>query len=606
MTYHKLFITLTTLLLATAALAAGDKQVDTAFHRLYQRYFHLYGEPDKEKEFFEASQQMKDYYLKHGNKDSYYKICQNEVLYDTENGRTFTAIKRANEILDEMKRDGVKHYDIVYTALATIYESRGNYRMADYYYTNALKDAAPTDSGALISIYSRLASLKVSREPQEAWKWNEKFGELSRNFPEYYKVYLALKGEIYFYQGEKGKFAKANDDFQRYIKDHPGLDDYGVATMEVMLQAVSGDFQQALSLLKEDGLYWSDIRQLNLIGKIYEMMGRNDLALTVSARRRDLRDSLNSDLLFNNINEVNAEMGLLRLSEKAAQEREQMNEKAAKERELWLVATIVLLLLGIGLIVSRYLQKRSYQKRLLKQNHDLEIALDRAQESDRMKTSFIEHVSHEIRTPLNVITGFAQVITNPEYELEEDDRNTMLNDISRNTIEITNIVNELLELAQDESREHYEKEDNVDLNQLCQKVMADMAVINNGRLALNFKSTLDGGFTLRSNAKAIEKILTQVMKNALKFTKEGSVELRVRERAANGGVELTVTDTGIGIPAEQHEKVFERFYKVDSFKQGLGLGLTMSRKIAELLGGSLTIDPNYTKGARFVLILPSA
>lgn len=222
-----------------------------------------------------------------------------------------------------------------------------------------------------------------------------------------------------------------------------------------------------------------------------------------------------------------------------------------------------------------------------------------------MKTAFIEHVSHEIRTPLNVITGFAQVITNPDYQLDEEERNSMLNDISKNTIEITNIVNELLEVAEDESREHYQREDSVDVNQLCQEVMAQAAILNNGRLALQYKNLLDDGYLLRTNRQALTKILAQLMKNAVKFTDEGTVELKVREHAGNGGVEFTVTDTGIGIAQENQEKVFERFYKVDSFKQGLGLGLTMSRKMAELLDGSLQIDKSYQKGTRFILVLPS-
>ena len=596
-----LFILLTIVLCSVTCQA--KEQRDTAFMKLYQRYFQLYGEPDKEKEFFEASEQMKAHYLKTGNKSSYYKIRQNEVLYDTENGKIYRAIKRANGMLEDMKKDGVKHYDIVYTALATIYESRGNYRMADHYYKDALKNTTPTDSGALISIYSRIASMKVAREPQEAWVNNEKFGALARNFPDYYKVYLSIKGEIYFYQGNKEQFLKTYEDFQQYLKEHPDMDNYGVSSMEIMKAAIQGDFDHALKLLEEDSTYINDIRQLDLIGRIYEMMGRYDLALKTSARRRDLRDSLNSDLLFNNINEVNAELGLVRLSEETAKERERMIEEAAEEREMWLIVTIVLLLMGIGLIVWRHLTRRRYQKRLVKKNKELEIALDHAQESDRMKTAFIEHVSHEIRTPLNVITGFAQVITNPDYELEEEERNVMLNDISRNTIEITNIVNELLAVSEDESREHYEKSDNVNINQLCEKVMGPISVMNNGRLTLNYKNLLTEDLTLRTNRQALEKILSQLLKNALKFTNEGSIELKVREHAGNGGVEFSVTDTGIGIAEQYHEKVFERFFKVDSFKQGLGLGLTMSRKMAELLGGSLTIDKEYKKGARFVLIL---
>ena len=599
---RRLFILLT--LFCCFATAEAKEKNDTAFQKLYQHYFQLYGEPDKEKEFFEASEQMKAYYLKKGNKTSYYKIRQNEVLYDTENGRIYRAIKRANAMLEDMKKEKEKHYDMVYTVLATIYESRGNYRMADYYYKDALKNSNPKDSGALISIYSRIASLKVAREPQEAWLYNEKFGVLTHNFPDYYKVYLALKGEILFYQGNKEQFLKTYDEFHQFIKDTPGLDNYGVDDMEVMYAAMNGNYNQALNLLVEDGTYLNDVRQLDMMGRIYEMMGRYDQALKISARRRDLRDSLNSDLLFNNINEVNAEMGLVRLSEQSARERELMNAKAASEREFWLIITIVLLLIGIGLIVWRYLTRRAYQKRLLKKNQELEIALDHAQESDRMKTAFIEHVSHEIRTPLNVITGFAQVITNPDYDLEEEERNMMLNDISKNTVEITNIVNELLEVSEDESREHYEKIDTVNVNKLCEKVMTQMSMINNGRLTLQYINQIDDSFTLRTNRQALEKILSQLMKNALKFTNNGNVELKVRERAGNGGIEFSVTDTGIGIAEENQERVFERFYKVDAFKQGLGLGLTMSRKMAELLDGSLEIDKEYKKGARFVLVLP--
>ena len=222
-----------------------------------------------------------------------------------------------------------------------------------------------------------------------------------------------------------------------------------------------------------------------------------------------------------------------------------------------------------------------------------------------MKDSFIEHVSHEIRTPLNVITGYAQIITNPAFKLEDEERNRMLQDISKNTNEITDIVNELLEVAQDESREHYQKNDTVVVNELCNKIIGKAEKENKGRLRLTFNTDLNNAFTLRTNRKALERILEQLLNNALKFTKEGGVNLRVHESPDHGMVRFIVTDTGIGISKENHERVFERFFKVDSFKQGFGLGLTMSRKMAILLGGSLSIDKLYTNGSRFVLTLPA-
>ena len=601
----KTFFLLLTLLLCCLGVNAQQQQ-DTAFRKLYQQYFKLYNKPEKEKEFWETSKKVEAYYKKQGRQRSYYKMRQNEVLYLVDHGRAYQAIKRSNEILEEMKAEGAKHFDIVYTSLATVYESRGNYRMAKHYFMESMKNVNMADSGALISIYSRIASLQSTREPKEAWEWNEKFGSLAIVYPDYYKMYLAQKGQISFFMNDKARFTKAKAEFDDYLKQHNFVDSVGMVSMSIFQKTFNEQYDEALALLDQKEVPGLDIITIHDVkGRIYETMGRYDLCLKESAIRRDLRDSLNSDLLYDNINAVNAEAGLTLLTEKAEKDHEAMIREAAKERERWFAAVIGLLAVALGLVASRYLQKRRYQKKLLKQNKELEIALDRAQESDRMKSSFIEHVSHEIRTPLNVITGFAQIITNPDYELEDDERNTMLNDISKNTIEITNIVNELLEVSEDESREHYELTDNVNIHQLCQEVVNNASVVNNGRLELSYKNMLDQNYTLLTNKQALRKILNQLMKNALKFTKQGEIELKVRERAANGGLEFTITDTGIGIDEQYHEKVFERFFKVDPFKQGLGLGLTMCRKMAELMGGSLTIDSSYKKGTRFVLILPT-
>ena len=110
------------------------------------------------------------------------------------------------------------------------------------------------------------------------------------------------------------------------------------------------------------------------------------------------------------------------------------------------------------------------------------------------------------------------------------------------------------------------------------------------------------GFTLKSNAAAIQKILSRLMNNALKFTEHGSVTMKLGIQ--NEGVKIEIEDTGIGIPPEHQQKIVERFYKVDTFKQGIGLGLTVARRTAELLDGTLSLDSTYTTGARFVLTLP--
>jgi signal transduction histidine kinase len=365
--------------------------------------------------------------------------------------------------------------------------------------------------------------------------------------------------------------------------------------------AFHGDYDTALDILSRPSVDFDDLDRCDMRIQIYEMMGQRGKALQEVVFRRDLRDSLNADMLFDNINEINAEMGLNKMQEEALKK----EEEATKRQNMLLSVAILLLLAALGLVVSRYLMRRRMQKQLVKKNRELKIALMRAEESDRMKTSFIEHVSHEIRTPLNIITGFTQVITNPSFKLGSQERDKMLKDISVNTIEITNIVNELLEVAQEESHQHYEKNDTVAVNKFCEKIIKEMDILNHHHLPIHFLTKVEADFIIKTNRPAVEKVLKQLLENALKFTNEGKVELYVNESPDHGIIHFIVTDTGIGIAEEHREQIFERFFKVDNFKQGFGLGLTISRKIALLLGGSLHLDTEYTDGARFILTLPT-
>ena len=187
---RKLIICLTFILCPAFALC--EEKEDTAFNKLFERYYQLYQDSD-EKAFYEASRQMMEYYQKQGNTQSYYKVLLNEVLYDSEHGQSYRAIKKAGELLEIMKQKGDKHYYyIVYSALGSLYETRGNYRLANSYFTDALNNCEPKDTNALMIIYFRLAELKADREPKKAWEYNEKFGALSKNSPQYYKMYLVF------------------------------------------------------------------------------------------------------------------------------------------------------------------------------------------------------------------------------------------------------------------------------------------------------------------------------------------------------------------------------------------------------------------------------
>ena len=349
--------------------------------------------------------------------------------------------------------------------------------------------------------------------------------------------------------------------------------------------AATNQMQQVLSRSRNSGLHWG----LNLLRtEILRHLGRSDEAYDTLRSMMELRSTAVVSQLRRQLSEMDSQYQI-----------DEMRIQEQKNHFWW--AVIVSLIIICGLCVFTFF--RICTARLLaRKNRELADALDHAQESDRMKTAFVQHISHEIRTPLNIITGFAQVVSNPYYDVSDEDRNRMLSDISKNTNEITTLVNELLELSESESQSRYAKSDDVDVAALCREVigMSD----NPAQLQLSVDSQLPDGFTLKSNADAIRKILTRLMSNAVKFTEQGRAVIKLRVESEKFIVE--VEDTGIGIPPEHQEKIFEQFYKVDTFKQGIGLGLTVARRTAELLGGTLALDDTYTGGSRFVLTLPVA
>lgn len=585
-------ITIIFVSLFLAFTTSAKEVLDSTLKDLYQHYYQLY-DTDSTKEFYKVSEQIQQIHLKKGNMPAYYVIRQSEILYDADHGQAYKAIQKANAFLEEMKDNKVKQYHLVYYSLGNIFESRGNFRMAVHYYMEALDNIAPTDSFALAQIYSQLSTIYIVYDTNKAWEWNERLASIITPKTLYYKQYLLHKGEIFFFRGAKEEFFENKRELDDFSTNFSSSYHYGDHVMKVMDAAFSGKYDEALQLLSQKSQDYNVIKQSDIRIRIFQMMGQKEQALQETRIRRDLRDSLNNDLIFDNINEINTAAGIAKL-----------NEQAAQERELWLGTVVILLFAALGLIFSRYFSRQHYQKRIEKQNEQLEIALDEAKESDRMKNVFIQHISHEIRTPLNVITGYAQIITNPSFEMETEERNNMLLAIERNTVAITDIVNDLLEVSQEESKERYRRDDTIAVNSFCRRMIEETEERNKGRLKLCFQSSVSDDFTIQSNQNGIERIVQHLLGNALKFTEEGQVELSVYKNADDNNMYFTITDTGVGIPVEQHEQVFEHFYKLDSFTQGLGIGLSMSRKIAILLGGNLTIDRDYTTGTRMILTIP--
>lgn len=278
-----------------------------------------------------------------------------------------------------------------------------------------------------------------------------------------------------------------------------------------------------------------------------------------------------------------------------------------------MLATIVALIILLTAITYGQLRKNKRLSRQLRDNHnllehtrnELAVANDMAQQSDGQKTRFIQAMSHEIRTPLNAIVGFTQVLTEMEDDITEEETTRIIKQITDNSETLSVLVNSILDLTNIESGKYSLRHDAIRVNHLCRSVILETRYMKQAHVALNYQTDINDDYEIVGDSMRIQQVLNNMLTNAMKNTEQGSITLHCSTQPEQQTITFTVTDTGCGIPKDKQEIVFERFMKLDSFKQGVGLGLEICRTIARKMGGSFILDGNYSKGARFVFTIPT-
>ena len=227
---------------------------------------------------------------------------------------------------------------------------------------------------------------------------------------------------------------------------------------------------------------------------------------------------------------------------------------------------------------------------------------ERAENASRMKSAFIQNMSHEIRTPLNSIVGFSQVLV--EELRGQEDMKTYASVITENSNNLLKLVGDVLELSTLDTMDKEIKKIPVSINDLCSLALKRVKDDLKPEVELLFDSWKNE-YPVCSDSKLIATVLDNLLLNAIKFTTRGKITLDCHLSMDAQHIEIVVTDTGIGIPEDKQEWVFERFTKVDEFTQGTGLGLAISRLAAQLLGGQIMIHSDYKEGCRMVFTLPA-
>jgi PAS domain S-box-containing protein len=236
----------------------------------------------------------------------------------------------------------------------------------------------------------------------------------------------------------------------------------------------------------------------------------------------------------------------------------------------------------------------------------LQLAKEKAEESEILKTAFLQNMSHEIRTPLNAISGFSGMLNKPD--LSEEKRKSFVSIIHNSSKQLISIVSDILTISSLEKQQEKANIDKVCINNVIGDLLAifKLQAINQN-ISLNAKQQLsDKQSEIYTDKTKIIQILTNLIGNALKFTHEGLVEFGYNLK--ENELEFYVKDSGIGIKLEFHEKIFERFRQADKsinkLYSGTGLGLTISKAFVELLGGKIWVQSELEKGSTFYFTIP--
>ena len=175
--------------------------------------------------------------------------------------------------------------------------------------------------------------------------------------------------------------------------------------------------------------------------------------------------------------------------------------------------------------------------------------------------------------------------------------------MQENSHNIVHIVNKLIMASTLEQQVDIKCTDYVDCKSICWQATRSILLRNHETVTLKVDTPKSGALTIHTHQDYLLRVLTELLNNANRYTSEGVISIGWY-RKDNDAVCFTVTDTGVGIPATESERVFDQFTKLDSFNEGLGLGLTLCRKVITLLGGTILLDTTYVGGARFVITLP--
>ena len=575
-------LALTLLFLGNSSMMAQvvDYTDDKTYQTLYEAMNRSFNSGDTIK-FFPAIKALQQYLLDKNDLHGYYTQRCNEIVFQMNQQRIYEAYKLARELSKELREKKVeREMYMAMNMLGHINRYCGNKEEAKENWREVLRLQKKYGYySSMPTIYMNIVNVAIDDSPEEADSLLELAKSIALKYcPErVFDIETRLTAS-YFNRGDMDKFLKGYEEYKK--GEAEGKTSVHGREIEIFHESLLGNTDKAVEMARKE---LAD-EGLDVITLIYERAGRWHEAYDALKKLTEASDSIDNVVLTNSMMGIRDEMRVYEA------------EREVTYTWFLLMAAVILLLIILAAGLFYITQSR---RRHLKQ---LKIAYQRVLESDKMKTDFIQNVSHEVRTPLNIISGFSQVISDPEFDADINERREIAKMTQKNTHLITTLIDEMLLISLNESKDKAQKENQVDINELIRDLLQESGANLSPQTKLHFESDLPNDFTILSNEYMLKIIINALIDNAEKNTPEGDITVKVSQSSA-GELTLIVEDTGCGIPAHEAEHIFERFVKLDTFKEGIGLGLPLCRMLIEKLGGSINLDTTYTNGARFIVKL---
>lgn len=430
-------------------------------------------------------------------------------------------------------------------------------------------------------VYSRLLSNYPYLSKKEVEEYYAEVKKLVGQDPRTYDVFTASpRAELYYLMANEN-YAEALK-FFRLIVDNETNNLARRRLLKMMITAAKGA---------------GDTEALIYASQAYNDILENTLAQRTAEKVRQIQSIYD----MRNLREENAE----RESELS---RHTLIVAIVSAGVLFILLIVMILMYRHSLKIGQHLKRsnsalREESANLQRAKDELVTARDEAQKANNIKSDFIKNMSSEVSTPLHVICEYSNLVADCVEATEQSYLRRFSDLISFNADLLNTMMTDLLNLSEIEANTIQIESEQVDVLRICRLVVDGLRHLVKPGVELKLREGLRD-ITICTDRNRLSQILYQLISNAAKFTVRGSITLTYNAHPELNRIEISVIDTGIGIPPESAEKIFQRFVKLDSASQGAGIGLAVARGFAKLLGGNILLRSSSEYGSEFVLTLP--